>query len=310
MSIYFTQIMPREAIWGGALLRDTFGFPHDFGDNIGEAWSFCALKDNANVLINGDYPQQTLVDLWHEHPELFNSRHDDFPFIVKIIAPEADLSIQVHPNDEMAQKCGYPFGKNEAWFFLSAQKDAHIVYGHNAKNEAELRSFIAADAWDDLVRRMPIKKDDTIYVPSGTLHALCKGSVVYEIQLATDITYRFYDYSRLDAQGNARPLHLEQAIACLRYDDMESKARSVPQVHHLSGCTETICLSNHSFVVRKLVCCSKCTLHYTSYQLCTVIDGKGIANGYALKKGDSFLLPAGETLNIEGTLTLLTSAEE
>ena len=109
-----------------------------------------------------------------------------------------------------------------------ANDDANIVYGHHAKDEKELRKYIQEDRWDELIKHLDVHPGDFVYLPAGLLHALKKGSIVYEIQQATDITYRFYDYHRKDAAGNERELHLEQAIDCLSYDPKEMENHIQP----------------------------------------------------------------------------------
>ena len=310
MCIYKTTLIPRRALWGGMALQKAFDLSDEFGNGVGQAWAFSAQEGASSILISGEYTGWTLLDLWRERPDIFKSNEKDFPFIISLVAPEDNLSIQVHPGDDAAGKLGLSHGKNEAWYFLSAESDASIVYGHNARDEADLQRYVANGQWNELVRRMPVKTGDTVYIPAGTLHALCGGCVVYEIQQSTDITYRFYDYGRQDEQGKTRPLQLKDAIECLKYDDAEAEAHPAAQTHHFSGFTETVLIQNNSFTVRRLDLEGQCTLHYSGYLLCTVIEGAGSAGEENLKKGDSFLLPAGEKFRICGRMTLLTTAEK
>jgi len=159
------------------------------------------------------------------------------------------------------------------------------------------------------VQKLPVTTGDTVYIPAGTLHALSKNNIVYEIQQATDITYRFYDYDRKDKDGKSRPLQLDQAIQCLHYENVPERISPIPVVTRGHGYWETICVNNDSFVVRRLQCDGESILCFSGYQLVTVVDGEGSVNGHPLQRGVSFLLPANETIKIRGTVTLMTTAE-
>jgi len=310
MSIIFTQPIARRAIWGGKTLRTYFGFPEDFGDDIGQAWAFSAQHSAPSVICGGEYEGWTLLQLWEKHPELFQSRYERFPFIISLVAPEDDLSIQVHPDDAAARLQGFSSGKNEAWVFLRAPEKGQIIYDHHAASPAELNAYIDRSAWLQLVRMLPVSQDETVYIPAGTLHALGKGSIVYEIQQATDVTYRFFDYDRTDAQGQKRPLQLEEAIACLHYDHpAQEVSKPAPLVAQSGSITETICVRNDSFTVRRFDIHGEGIVHKPMYLLATVVSGEGTADGKPVHIGSSFLIPAGESVHLQGDISLLTTAE-
>lgn len=222
--LLFTEPVPRPALWGGTLLRDYFHYSQ-FPDGIGQSWSFSAQEGEGLSNRVAGMEGMTLLQLWQTRPELFRSRHKRFPIIISLVAPEDDLSLQIHPNAQQSARLGYPTGKNEAWYFLDTQSNARIVYGQNARNEAQLREMIAAERWDEIMQHLPVQKGDFVYLPAGLVHALKKGSIVYEIQQATEITYRFFDYHRVDSQGRERPLQLEEAIGCVDYTLTQSGAK-------------------------------------------------------------------------------------
>lgn len=310
MSIILTLAIAKHTIWGGKTLRTFFGFPDDFGDDVGQAWAFSAQQSEPSMIFGGVYNGWTLSQLWEKHPELFRSRCDHFPFIISLVAPEDDLSIQVHPDESVARAQGYPSGKNEAWVFLYAPADGQIIYDHRAADQRDLMTYIHRNAWMELVRTLPVAQGDTVYIPAGTLHALHKGSIVYEIQQATDVTYRFFDYDRIDAKGCKRPLQLKEAIACLHYDHPEPELSKPMPIITQDGCiTETVCLKNESFVVRRFDIRGTGVVHKPMYLLATVVSGQGIADGIPVRVGSSFLIPAGESVCIDGELSLLTTAE-
>ena len=250
MAVLKTVPIERSALWGGTLLREYFCYPW-FGDAIGQSWSFSGQQGDSNIIENGEYKGKTLRELWREAPQLFHSRFNEFPVIVSLVAPLDDLSIQIHPNAEVARTEGFATGKNEAWFFLEAAEGGDIVYGHHADDERKMREMIAQDRWGELVDHLPVKKGDFVYLPAGILHALRKGSIVYEIQQATDITYRFFDYHRKDAQGNERPLHLEKAIACVDYSLSRKDAHPPVEVAMLPSGVMTTFIRKESFCVNR-----------------------------------------------------------
>ena len=217
MSILFFDPIPRPAIWGHTLVRDYFGYKQ-FPEGIGQSWSFSAQKDASTICLTEPFKGMTLRELWKNHQELFGHPNEEFPVIISLVAPEDDLSIQVHPDSQAAKKYGYALGKNEAWYFIKSEDNASIVYGHNAKDEKDLYNYINNEKWDELIKHLSVHTGDFVYLPAGILHALKKGSIVYEIQQSTDVTFRFYDYHRKDKYGNERELHLTQAIDCLSYD--------------------------------------------------------------------------------------------
>lgn len=227
MNILFFKPIPRPAIWGHTLVKDYFDYC-DFPDGIGQSWSFSAQENASTVCITEPFVGKTLHELWNSHQELFGHPNEPFPVIISLVGPEDDLSIQVHPDNIYALKEGFNSGKNEAWYFIEAMPNYNIVYGHNASSPEDLKDYIRNEHWDDLIRYLDVKSDDFVYLPAGLLHALRKGSVVYEIQQATDITYRFYDYHRKDSQGNERELHLDKAIECLNYDQSKMENNVQP----------------------------------------------------------------------------------
>ena len=149
-----------------------------------------------------------------------------------------------------------------------------------------------------------MKRDDFVYVPAGLLHACCKGTVVYEIQQSTNVTYRFYDYDRVQPDGSLRELHLEPAIETLHYDKSEMVNSAKPTTVELPGMKRTTLVSNDSFTVEKLEVTGPAELEAGPYELVTVARGAGRANGEDITVGDQFLLPRGESLSLDGDVTL------
>lgn len=306
--LFFTPI-PFETVWGGTSIKEYYGYDW-MPDHVGQAWAFAAQPDGSNACQNGPFAGKTLAELWAEQPELFGDTNRAFPLIISMLCPCDDLSIQVHPNFERARELGYAMGKNEAWYFLEAADDAQIVFGHNAHDEADLCSYINEGRWNDLIRHLKVRKDDFVYVPAGQLHACGKNVIAYEVQQATNVTFRFYDYDRVDAAGNKRELHLEEAISCLGYDPEANTERYATSVEASGGWVRTTLCDNDSFKIEKLQIDDDCyELHEPTYELVSVVRGEGTVNGIPIAVGSHFLAPKDESFKIAGTLTcMMTTA--
>jgi len=307
--ILLTKPIPRAALWGIDALKNEFGFK-DFPLGIGQFWAFsCQEKEGcSNEILNSEYQGQTLKDLFEKHPEIFQSKYNRFPFIIGFVGPQDRLSVQVHPNNEVAKKHGYPSGKNEAWYFLKATVDADLIMGTKANNRKELQALMAAGRWDDICVSRPIHAKDFVYIPAGMLHALQKDVIVYEVQQATDVTYRFYDYNRLDASGKLRPLHLKEAMESIRFDfpDIQPK----PLIQDLGGGTRTTFWSDSDFTIESFQIDGTITLDLNRYLCMSVSSGSLNVNQTNVKKGDSFLVsPLLEKLEITGKGEICCTSE-
>lgn len=203
----------RPKIWGGRKLKTIFNYDIPEG-KVGEAWIISGYKDDASTVTEGPLKGQSLRDVYHNHPELFgNPKEKEFPLLVKFLDANDNLSVQVHPDDEYAAKVENDRGKTESWYVLQADPGAYLIYGHHAKTKEELAEMTKNGDWDHLLRKVPIKAGDFFYVPAGTIHALTKGSLVIETQQSSDVTYRLYDYDRVDQKtGKKRELHTKKSI--------------------------------------------------------------------------------------------------
>jgi mannose-6-phosphate isomerase len=170
------------------------------------------MKDKSSIIINEEHNGMTLREFFETHKLFFdNYRSNEYPLLVKLLDCNQDLSVQVHPTEEYTNQHRDAVTKNEAWYILDAKPNASIIYGHHAKTQEELVKLIKANDWSKLLNVVPVKPFDLFYVPSGTVHALKSGLLIYEIQQASDCTYRLYDYGR-EKTDPSRTLHVTEAI--------------------------------------------------------------------------------------------------
>jgi mannose-6-phosphate isomerase len=202
-----------ERIWGGTRLRTLFDYSIP-SESTGEAWVISDHPNGRSTIANGVYKGHTIQDLLREHPDWFADHpFERFPILVKLLDACDDLSVQVHPDDEFATLYeNGELGKTECWYIVHAEPGAEIVYGHTAKTKEELAEMMAQGQWDELLVRVPVHAGDFFYIPHGTIHALGKGIVVLETQQNSDITYRAFDYDRVDSSGRKRELHVDKVL--------------------------------------------------------------------------------------------------
>ena len=306
-----------HTIWGGRRLRDDFGYDES-GDDIGECWGISAHPNGDCTVKYGMFGGENLSSLWTGHPELFgkdskgeplNSKYDRFPLLTKIIDAKSDLSIQVHPDDEYAKKNeNGSFGKTECWYVLDCPEGATLVIGHNAKDKDELENMIEGGRWSDFIREIPVKKGDFIQIDPGTVHAIKGGIMLLETQQNSDITYRVYDYDRLQ-NGKPRQLHVKQSI-----DVITVPAKSASEsVKNYADTPENVLTEMYSckyYAVSKIRVKGKAGFENKAPFLCvSVTDGKGVLNGDYVMKGEHLILPAGiERVDLEGEMELIISS--
>ncbi|OBS62742.1 mannose-6-phosphate isomerase [Enterococcus mundtii] len=307
----FLKPVFQEKIWGGSRLRSVFGFDIP-NDKIGEDWAISAHPHGVSVVENGPFKGWKLDDLWKEHKELFGHPSEPvFPLLIKILDAEDDLSVQVHPDDAYGMPHEGELGKTECWYIIDAEPGAEIIYGHHAKTREELAEMIKDSRWDDLLKKVPVKKGDFFYVPSGTIHAIGKGIMILETQQSSDTTYRVYDYDRKDDEGNARELHIQQSI------DVTTVPAKAPELQikeirqgnsSIVTYLETEFFNVYEWDIKGITSFKK----QAPYTLMTVIDGAGelvIDNQtYPLEKGTSAILPSDITdWKVQGELSIIAS---
>lgn len=305
--VLFLQGKFVDKIWGGDKLKE---FAYDLpSDKVGEYWAISGMEDLPSFVTMGKYKGKSLNDLYKEEKELFGGEdYDSFPLLIKLIDANTDLSIQVHPDDYLAEKYENSRGKTECWYILN-EDQASIIYGLNVDDKKEAIRLIDEKKWDELLREVPAKKGDFFYVPAGTVHAIKKGCLVLEIQQASDITYRLYDYDRKDDQGRLRDLHLEESKRSIKTEKVDNKI----ETKDFPTYKETDLLSSQYFEVRKYDIEKASDFKRNKpYLMEAVIEGEGKLiidkEEYPIKKGDFFILTNKcEDYRIEGKLSLVES---
>ena len=317
MDLIFLKPVFKEKIWGGNKLKEEFNLDTP-SDKTGEAWIISAHRNGVSQVISPkEYEGMGLDELYKNHREIFGEELDDtFPLLVKILDASDNLSVQVHPDDEYASihEGAGELGKTECWYIVSAEEDAEIVYGHNAQTKEEFVKAIEEGKWNELLRKVKVKKGDFFDVPYGTVHAIGKGIVILETQQSSDTTYRVYDYDRTDNEGNKRELHIEDSI----------NVSKIPHKDPVLNIEETVSgnskvvkyLKNQFFSVYKYICSGSLEVSLeNSYYLITVVEGSGevTSNGksWRLKAADSFIVPVGtEKIEFTGNMELIASRPE
>jgi mannose-6-phosphate isomerase len=227
--VKFTPI-PQKRIWGGSKLKEWFRVEEE--GPIGEYWVLSGHPNGMSVVMNGEWAGKTIDELITEHPDSYlgQAPQKRFPLLIKFLEANDDLSVQVHPDDDFAQTIENDYGKTEAWYILDCEKDAHIVYGHKFESEGAYHQAIEEQKVADSLTYRKIDKDQMVFVPSRTLHALLAGTIVLEIQQTSDVTYRVYDWDRVDEQGQGRELHVDKAADVMVYREQSGqKAQQLPK---------------------------------------------------------------------------------
>ncbi|WP_434338058.1 type I phosphomannose isomerase catalytic subunit [Mycoplasma capricolum] len=292
-----------KKVWGGNRLKD-FGFDIKDNQNIGEAWVISAHENGMSYVISDDqYNNLSLKELFENHKELFNNYKGCYPLLVKIITASDYLSVQVHPDDNYALTHQNQLGKPESWYVIDANKDSELIYGHTARNKKELIDLVNQNKWDQLLKKVKVKANDFLFVAPGKVHAISPNLVIYELQRSSDITYRFYDYNRIDKTTNKpRKLDIFNSIECT----------TIPDTNELIICNaNNKVFSSKYFSLYVLECTNlkefevdeKC-----DWLQLTVISGFGYINEIFFKQAESAITIDGvDKLIVKGKIKIIIS---
>lgn len=277
--------IPLTKLWGGDKLSDMYNC---MLSNIGEIWGISAHKSNSNKIINGQFKGMTFRELYTKHREYFGFySNDEFPLLFKVIDAKADLSVQVHPDNDYASIHENSYGKDECWYILDTDNDSRIQIGHKAKNKEELNKAITKKELEEILQYHPINVGDYYYIPSGKVHAICKNTTLLEVSQSSNITYRLYDYNRLD-NGKLRDLHLDKALDVINIPD------TINMVKHNN--------KFFTFQIKNIKNDIRLSHNYGDYIY--IIDGNGYINDEIVKKGDFLVITSNINYIVEGDLKL------
>ena len=234
MKLYPLLFQPNlhEVVWGGDRLCHYKKLPGS-DTPIGESWEVSAVPSSPSIIANGEYAGRDLISVINEAPEdilgqaVNEHYHGELPLLVKFIDARRDLSIQVHPNDEMAQREHGKMGKSEMWYIIDAKPGSYLYAGFKQEITPEAyKQHVADGTITDVLARHEVKTGDVFYLPAGRVHAIGAGILLAEVQQSSDVTYRIFDYNRPGMDGKPRELHTELAAQALDYH-VESEYRTI-----------------------------------------------------------------------------------
>lgn len=286
-------------IWGGSRMAAEFGYELP-GENTGEAWAVSA-HPSGDCQVEYEGQNWLLSELWQEHRELFGGMVGEvFPLLTKIIDAADDLSIQVHPDDEYARiHENGALGKTECWYILDAEPGATIIIGHHARSQEELRQMVTEERFGDLIREISVHPGDFFQIEPGCVHAIKGGTLLLETQQSSDITYRLYDYGRLQ-NGKPRELHLEKSMDVITCPMREAAPERLELLQKTNGSQVEQLVSCPYYTVEVVTVREQLTLAEIHsdravpyFDIFSVVEGEGSLDGTTLKKGDHFILPYG-----------------
>lgn len=285
-------------VWGGHRLREIKGLePGD--EPIGESWEVSAVPGKESVVGNGELKGRNLRELTSEYgaallgQSVFDRYGTEFPMLVKLIDAEHDLSIQVHPNDELAMKRHGCMGKTEMWYVVDAKPGTYLYAGFaKSITGEEYRRRVEDGTICDVLAKHNIRPGDAFFIPAGRVHAICGGALIAEVQQSSDITYRIYDYGRMGMDGKPRELHTELAVDALDYTVHQEYALDYPKDRNRSN---LVCGCDF-FEVRRLTLdapIDRRMRHHDSFVIYMCLQGKcTLDNNVQLRCGQSCLVPA------------------
>ena len=300
MELYPIKLIPyvSETIWGGRKLIDEYGVKTE-KKNAAEGWMLSCHDAGASSVENGELAGMSLAEAIKNNPSLCGKNalnFDDFPILIKFIDAMDNLSVQVHPTKEYCELTGRGQSKTECWYIIDCEEDAGLILGFKDKiSPEEFKTAIENNTLTDYVETVKVKKGDFFFIDSGTLHAICKGILLAEVQESSNTTYRIYDYNRVGADGKPRELHVEDGAAVTKLEkysqpDFSNPELDTPERRLLADCP--------LFKVWKLDVKDNIigNADENSFVSLLIMSGNGALDccgeELSLKKGDSIFIPA------------------
>ncbi|KRD07430.1 mannose-6-phosphate isomerase [Flavobacterium sp. Root901] len=314
-NLYPLQFEPilKERIWGGEKLKTLLNKPIT-SKITGESWELSTVEGDVSTVANGDLKGKSLMELINEMPnEILGTRvHErfgkQFPLLFKYLDAREDLSIQVHPNDKLAKERHNSFGKTEMWYVMQADTDSRIIVGFKENSgKEEYLKHLHDNTLVSILDDVKAKAGDVFFLETGTVHAIGAGLVVAEIQQTSDITYRLYDFDRVDAQGNKRELHVDLALDAINYNKVDTQKKYDSKPNTSNVVVDCPYFTTNFIPLEDKVAISKSGETFTVY-MCIEgsfeIEYEGFKHTYI--KGDTVLVPAAiNAFNLTGKASIL-----
>lgn len=298
----------KDYLWGGRRLKDEFAKDLNMMP-LAETWECSTHPDGFSMIAGGEYAGRSLADVLRAYPEFLGTHpgtNGELPILIKLIDAKEDLSVQVHPNDAYAYTHeGGSLGKSEMWYVVDAAKDAQLIYGLYRDTEKEvLRESIHRGDICKYLQKIKVQKDDLFYIEAGTIHAIGAGMLIAEIQQNSNLTYRLYDYDRVDQNGKKRELHIDKALDVANLKGSAEPRQPMRVLNYKKGCArELLARCKYFEVHRMLVNTEKSDVVVTyqtdpvSFRVLLCIQGCGVIlsqdrTPILFHKGDCIFFPA------------------
>jgi mannose-6-phosphate isomerase len=315
MFIRFEPLL-KSTLWGGDKIIP-FKHLNSEQQQVGESWEISGVADNETVVSDGPYQGKSLNILLHEMKaqligvDNYRRFGDEFPLLIKFIDAHQDLSIQVHPNDEIAHRQGKPRGKTEMWYIMESEPNSMLYSGLQKEITPEQYKTMVDDGTiTDAIAQYKVKEGDVFFLPAGRIHSIGTGCFLVEIQQTSDVTYRIYDYKRKDKNGNYRELHTREAAECINYHVEKSyRTEYVPRKNQGVSLVQCPYFNTAVYDLDEPM-----TLDYSeldSFVILIALRGEGTltddeGNKIPFRMGDTVLLPATtQMVEVEGTVKFL-----
>lgn len=301
MEIFKLKPIGKDSLWGGTKLKEKYGKDIDLYP-LAETWECSTHPSGQNIIENGKFKGKKLSYVLKKNPEFLGKKYKklkQLPILVKFIDANKDLSVQVHPNDRYAKKYEKQKGKTEMWYVVEAEKGAKLIYGfEHPVTDKILKDAVQTGEIEKHLHYEPVQAGDSFYMPAGTVHGIGKGILIAEIQQSSDVTYRVYDYNRVDKNGKQRELHFDKALKVMNKYPMSEKLIRHKLIHYFPNLSIQELINCEFFQVNK-ICLNGTFEHYIgklSFENILCIDGNGqietSSSKIEFRKGDSLFIPA------------------
>ncbi|MBC6410551.1 MAG: class I mannose-6-phosphate isomerase [Ekhidna sp.] len=288
----------KEKLWGGQKIKTVLGKNFGALDNCGETWELSGIQGNVSVINNGSFSGSNLATLVADKKEklvggkIYERFGSEFPLLIKFIDANQDLSIQVHPDDRLAKERHNGVGKTEMWYVLQADIGAALINGFNKEiDKAEYMNHLNRGTLADVLNREEVNAGDVFYLPAGRVHTIGKGLLLAEIQQTSDLTYRIYDFDRIDKDGNKRELHTDLAVDAIDY----SKSVQVKSPYNQTQNQVNNVVYSPFFITNKIDADQNLSIDRSdldSFKIYIGVGGSGKVAGESITFGEVLLVPA------------------